>query len=105
MINSAPRHLLFVVETYKYTLIMNMNFIFGIFIAIVKYQCLKQLLYNKGLCTNWINTYSVHMIIDYPMGMVKHSYSASELMSFRSTPRQLIIPDQEVMTRLKGWEF
>lgn len=78
---------------------MNQFCIFGIFIAFVNYECLKLLNINKEHSYNC----SLHTTMDYPVGRLdRQSYSANELMRLRSLPRQWIIPDKEVLTRLKG---
>ena len=89
-------------DIIKYVCIMNINFVLGILIVFTKYLFLKQLDNKKDLCCNWVNTFSMHKNTDNPGGSDGLSYTASELMSLRSLPRQWIKPEQQVLARLKG---
>ena len=65
----------------------------------MEYLCVKQLDYNKRFHHNLVNTFSVYTM-DYPGGSIK-TYSARELLKYRSMPRQWILPDQQLLARLK----
>lgn len=81
---------------------MRIYFLLVLLIPLLENLCLKQM--NKGFHSdpNLVNLFSV-TAMDYqnqPCTVIK--YSVNELMSFRSVPRQLILPGQQVLTRLKG---